>query len=150
MVNQKKIQDIVIAAILLVVCFFVVYTASSMEKTSGHFPYLIACAAGILLIIQILMGIKDSAGEKKQTSENVDKKGSMRLIKAVLGAFSYALAVNYIGYYVSTVIYLCGTIYLFGYRDIKKILFTGIGTVLFIYILFVQVLMINLPTGILF
>ena len=59
----------------------------------------------------------------------------------------YLLVMNYIGYFLSTFIFMItGMIYL-GYKNIKVMLITSATWIVFLYIIFYKILFVPLPLG---
>lgn len=54
---------------------------------------------------------------------------------------------NFLGFILSTFIFIASGMWFFGIRDTKKLVFVPIGLLLFIYLMFQQWLMIPLPRG---
>ncbi|MCP5514958.1 MAG: tripartite tricarboxylate transporter TctB family protein [Spirochaetales bacterium] len=94
----------------------------------------------VLIIIRTLFGL----------DEKDPGWGRVGVVGAFL-AFTilYLYMIIYIGYYISTLIYLSVSIYSLSYRDIKVIAGLSLGWILVSYVAFYRILYVPLPKGIL-
>jgi len=63
----------------------------------------------------------------------------------ILLLIAYVWSMDYIGFNISTVLFLMATMYFMGYRSLWKSLLIAGGVTLFVYVLFVKVFVILLP-----
>lgn len=59
----------------------------------------------------------------------------------------YVMAIQTAGYYLSSFVFLCSSIYLMGYRKVSVIVTVVLLWLIFCYFIFVKLLYIPLPTG---
>lgn len=147
MSREIRIQDLLIVVLLMLVCAYVFVVAADFRRTAGHFPRIIAGFTFVLLLIQAVVSAK---ALKNAASVQSDKGTGKRFLMVVAGTFIYAFAIELLGYYISTLLYLMATIVMFGYKKKITIVATSLGLVLFIHLLFAKVLLVRLPAGILF
>ncbi len=94
------------------------------------------------LIFQSLRG-------KTDPTENA--RGSVSLPLQLMGLMlAYLLVMKYVGYYLSTFVFLLAGSYLMKYRKHLVILTVVVGFVVFSYLIFYQVLQVPLPKGVWF
>lgn len=100
----------------------------------------------ILLLSIILIGKKlKKPQEKKKTSVNMRKT-----VRILLLLFVYFIAVQWIGYFISTPAFLIAGMYALNYRRFPVIAINAFGFVLFSYLIFDVLLKVDLPMGRLF
>ena len=81
--------------------------------------------------------------------------GSFRLatlyppIKVFVASAVYVLAIGYLGYFASTALFLCGSMYWFGKHGPVVLISVSGGFILTIYALFVLFIGVRLPEGLL-
>jgi hypothetical protein len=87
---------------------------------SGYFPFyigIILCFAGVGIFLQALLG------KKKNREIFVDREQLGRVLSVLLPALVYVFAVQYIGLYVASAIYIAGFMIALGhYSPVKSII----------------------------
>ncbi len=139
---QKKYIAVLIIYIVTI-SFFI--QSFSMVKDAGLFPRLIS---GILIFLNTLYGIEIYRGidnKKKKKDDIVTSK----LIGIVALSTLYIILVNYLGYVITTLVYLPVTMRYLGIKNNKVIALSSIVSVVVIYLCFVTLLDVPIPTGIL-
>ena len=148
MKKQKSIQDLMIVAALIVLCIYVFVTAGSFKGESGMFPRIVAAVTLLLCCLQLGVGVREYLALRRKPGEVASKKHGFVLAAGTL--VLYAALIFTIGYYPATAAYLCGSIYLFGYRKKLPVLLIGAGMIAFVYVLFHLVLRVRMPGGLIF
>ncbi len=114
---------------------------------SSHFQRFLC----ILMVLFSLILLSKALKDKKSICEEITFASVVKLPLIVfLTAIAYILGIVYIGYFVSTIIYMLSIMFLFGERHIVSM---GVAIAIFIiviYALFVHFLGLRLPDGILF
>lgn len=100
-----------------------------------------------LIVLSVFLLLSDQrkagSGENAQPMTNSPK----RVIKAFLLIVSYALATDFIGFYVSTAVTIPLVAWLFGYRNPMGLLFATVIVVGTIWLIFDFGMSQNFPTG---
>ncbi len=151
MENQKiRIhQDVYISAVLLVFSAYVFYLTSKMKEQAARFPRIALTVFVILIIWVLLDGIRKSVrmtSGKDISDQRLLIWAQNRMPYALfLITVLYAVLMKYIGFFVSTALFMPAVMLFFRNRNIKMIIGVTGGTLIFVYILFVQMLHAQLP-----
>ena len=155
-------QDLFMAVLLFLIgTFFFVGSfwlpRSDNPVSNIHtFPQLASGALMVFSLYGIWAGYRETKKLNRELSDGkkvVPELSREKLKFPLIGVgfiLLYAAGVTVIGFFVSTAVFLAGSIYYLGYHKLRVILMVTAGLELFIYILFVRVLFTRLPVGLLF
>lgn len=142
-------------AIVLMVIFIVLYGISftfqssgavSSHTTASFFPRLVLLVAICLTVIMIVQSIRKGPDK---VSKKMDKIVFNRVALTMVCAFGFGIGCVYLGTLVSIALFIVATMLSWGVKSKKAIILTAILTPILIYIIFNQVLLVQLPAGIL-
>ena len=121
------------------------FPQGELSKTAGPAAMPRLWIYGLLLFSAILIvnTIRDKAASNLDNGRNLIQ--SVSLIGLMI---AYLLIVGYLGYYISTTIFLISGAYLLGYRKHWIIAVSGLGFTLLSYLIFYKLLQVPLPLGI--
>lgn len=139
--SKKYIAVLIIYAVIF--SFFI--QSFSMAKDAGLFPRLIS---GVLIILNTLYAIEIYQGKDKDKKKK-DEISHNKLIGIIGLSFLYVVLVNFLGYVITTVIYLPTTMKYLGIKNNKVIVLSSLISVVVIYLCFVTLLDVPIPTSIL-
>lgn len=144
---KGRIQDLVIGVIALGI-------GIAMFIGTKEFPGDTKVFSRIVLIILIVIGavliITSLINAKKPGPEEVDVKAFKNPIIAFLIIIAYVVCIDKIGFFVSSAVAMpCLMLYM-GYRKPIPMIATTVGSLAFIYVLFVTQLGLRLPADLLF
>lgn len=142
-INKEKVYSLSVTAIsaLLTVQAF------RYPAESSHFPRFLC----VLMVLFSLISLSRALKEKEQKREEVTFASTIKLPLIVfLTAIAYIFGIAYVGYFVSTAVYMIFMMLLFGERRIVPIGAAIAVFIIVIYALFVHFLGLRLPEGILF
>ncbi|NME36297.1 MULTISPECIES: tripartite tricarboxylate transporter TctB family protein [Fusobacterium] len=143
---MEKFQKKYIAVIIIYIVTFSFFIQSfSLVKDAGLFPRLIS---GILIFLNTLYALEIYRGidnKKKKKDDMLPNK----LIGIIVLSTLYVIIVNFLGYVITTLIYLPVTMRYLGIKNNKIILLSSVISVTVIYLCFVTLLDVPIPTGIL-
>ena len=143
---MEKFQKKYIAVIIISIVTFSFFIQSfSLVKDAGLFPRLIS---GILIFLNTLYALEIYRGidnKKKKKDDMLPNK----LIGIIVLSTLYVIIVNFLGYVITTLIYLPVTMRYLGIKNNKIILLSSVISVTVIYLCFVTLLDVPIPTGIL-
>lgn len=158
-------QTVILAALLVLVGLFLIVVASDLPEGSVNdplgprgFPLLIGVGilgCGVVLFGQALLRrSRSSAADDLSVEDEGSQPGGplsgMRIILAVLAMLGYVAVLPYAGFLLSTPVVLAMLIGLQGGVPIKPFLFMTIGFPIVLYGLFVLLLSVPLPSGVVF
>ncbi len=143
---MEKFQKKYIAVLIIYIVTFSFFIQSfSMVKDSGLFPRLIS---GVLIFLNTLYALEIYRGidnKKKKKDDIVTSK----LVGIIALSALYVVVVNFLGYVITTLIYLPATMKYLGITNKKVIVLVSVISVVVIYLCFVILLDVPIPTGIL-
>ncbi len=96
----------------------------------------------VLLLLSVLLFIRP---QEKDTANSNDSAITVLIIIAFL--IGYLAAMQWLGYYFTTPIFIAATLYLLKYRKTHATIISAFGFVLFSYLVFSKLLHIDLPIG---
>ena len=143
---MEKFQKKYIAVLIIYIVTFSFFIQSfSMVKDSGLFPRVIS---GVLIFLNTLYALEIYRGidnKKKKKDDIVTSK----LVGIIALSALYVVVVNFLGYVITTLIYLPATMKYLGITNKKVIVLVSVISVVVIYLCFVILLDVPIPTGIL-
>lgn len=143
---MEKFQKKYIAVIIIYIVTFSFFIQSfSLAKDAGLFPRLIS---GILIFLNTLYMIEIYKGKDNKKKKKDDILPN-KLIGIIVLSTLYVIIVNFLGYIITTLIYLPVTMKYLGIKNNKIIFLSSIISVIVIYLCFVTLLDVPIPTGIL-
>ena len=140
---------LMIVFIILYLITFTFQTSSAMgtHTTAAFFPRVVLIVLMILtafLIIQNLL----KRGEVS-SSEKMDRDKARRVLSSMVLAVLFVLGASYLGSLVSIALFVVAIMWTWGVRNKLVILLNAILTPCFIYLVFTEILLVQLPSGIL-
>ena len=139
--------------ILVGVLFFL--NSSELPTETTRFPLL--CSAGMIIMsIPIFVrGVKKTVASVQMTQEERDKAplrwANVKIpLLTFLMVVAYAFCISYIGFFVSTFVFMMALLFLQQYRKPVNMLLVTVGFEVIVYLVFVLELHLRLPKGILF
>ncbi len=107
---------------------------------------LIVC--GIVVIASELRRRRNAAAAGETPKAGTG--GDIRIVAGVIGSIVvYILILEKAGFIVTSLLLTAGLLLLQGLRDVKKLLYYSVGIVGVLYVLFVLILQVKMPTGLL-
>ncbi|HIT04077.1 MAG TPA: tripartite tricarboxylate transporter TctB family protein [Candidatus Caccocola faecipullorum] len=142
-INKEKVYSLSVT----VISVLLTVQAFRYPAESSHFPRFLC----ILMVLFSLISLSKALKDKEQKREEITFASTVKLPLIVfLTAIAYIFGIAYVGYFVSTTVYMLVMMFLFGER---RIIPMGAAVAVFlivIYALFVHFLGLRLPEGILF
>ncbi len=138
--SDKYKQLIAVVFIYAIALFFLV-GSFSMKQDAGLFPRLIAITLMIINTLYAINILRGKAPIKKKIDEIVPKKMKYILVISLV----YIILLKYLGYVITTAIFLPTSMYLLGVKRPRTLLVVTVLTVLIIYISFGVMLKVPMP-----
>jgi hypothetical protein len=124
-----------------IVLYLITLTFPEEEAGPSAIPHLwiiVLLILSIVLIVQALMGKMDPD----------PKSGRLDMVALFIGTtIAYLICMQFVGYYISTFIFLAAVMYFLSYRKYVTIVAVSCGWLLFAYLVFQRMLYIPLPQG---
>lgn len=140
----------IVSIILSVIVFVVSYNYDNYMYDvvgGGGFPKMLAVIiilCSLAVIVQYIIRKKQEGPEDKKKPEKGDNKSAFLL---VISIFVYILALETIGYLVCMITLVAFLLWIQKVRNLKVLVTSTITICGFLYIIFVVVLKVKLPTG---
>jgi putative tricarboxylic transport membrane protein len=146
--GERYIQVIVSLGLIVLAVLLYRSTAPSVDAatfTTDVYVRFLAIALGASAAFEIIKNFIITGNEPVEITKH--PKAFMLLIALLI---VYVWSMDYLGFNVSTMLFLVATMYFMGYRSWWKNLLIAAGVTLFVYVLFVKVFVILLPEASLF
>lgn len=152
MTHYEKKRDFIFSFIATALSIILLMQAYTYSPESSGFPkfllgFMLICSV-YLLIKSIRVKVRDSSVVSTEVGELL---ASLRVALCVIGGtIAYALAIQYIGYFVSTSLFFLIIMIGYGKNAVWLSVASSGGFMLTMYVLFVWFLGMRLPEGLLF
>jgi putative tricarboxylic transport membrane protein len=142
----KKIMDRVVL-ILFIVMSIALYVSTAdysgiAKTTSAHYVKFLAIFIGVLSTLQLAINLfKEKRRDPLQLSEHLP-----RFLGLLVALVVFALLFERLGFFLSAGVFVPVVALMLGYRNYISIVVTTCTLLLFVYLIFVQLLQVNLPS----
>jgi len=143
--NFMKGSNIVCSVILLLFSFAAYYEATKFPLGTDAFPKAVLIVIIILAAIQLMLAFKPRHVAQQVSSTETLKVKQMVAMGALL--LIYIIGIQMIGYFIITPLFLIGSMYLLGRRDMKTIIIVTVSVVFIIYLVFRVFIYVPVPLG---
>ncbi|WP_422484965.1 tripartite tricarboxylate transporter TctB family protein [Gudongella sp. DL1XJH-153] len=149
---KKKIHHDIYVGLFMGLISLLGYMRTAVMPTGADlFPKILFGLFGFFSLFILIKGIAKS---KILTSENrkdiITLSGLKWPLAALLIITAYTILLRYLGFFVSTIIYIPSFMFFYRYKKIPIMLVSVIGMMIFVYLVFVKQLNVQFPKGILF
>ena len=149
MKKKKPFSELVIGIACIVLGVSVFIAAGNLQQVRlgigpSGFPKFISVVLGLLGLAQTITTLSCGVEAPKF---DVDKRAATLFAAAVAMAVAYVMLVTQVSFIILTPLLLIGLMFLFGERNIVKMLIISVITTVCIWLLFTEVFLIFLPTG---
>ena len=149
-------QDVVLALFFFCMSGIFYAGAHSFPKNIAQFPRLFSLIMAALTIPVLVKGIiksKKLAAALKHnpnTYNEISWKEAKYPIIVCIVLLAYILGILYIGFFVSSAVFMVAFMFVLGYKNWPVVIGTTVALLGTIYFVFVRFLAMNLPRGMLF
>ena len=149
--NNKDLRMAIVLMVIFIILFGISFTFQSSgvvvtHTTAAFFPRVVLSVAMFLTLIMIIQSI--CKGPDK-VIKKMEKDVFNRVVLTMVCALGFGLGVAFLGTLVSIALFIVATMLSWGVRSKRAIIFTAVLTPIVIYLIFNQVLLVQLPAGIL-
>ncbi len=141
---SKKYIDITLSIFFIILAVLLYRSTASFPKsalfTTAVYIKFLASMLGIAGVIQLISSFMSDASVKVIFAKN-PKKFFILILSLIL----YVWIIRYLGFIISTLIFLPVTMRYMGYHKFRKSIIISAGITLFVYVLFVKIFEIQLP-----
>ncbi|WP_114010976.1 tripartite tricarboxylate transporter TctB family protein [Cohaesibacter intestini] len=118
------------------------YTGIAVS-TSAKYVQFLAVSIGLLCTVQLGFSISRDKGQERLVLTD----HFPRFLSLIVGLILFAITFEHVGFFVAAGIFIPIISVALGYRRYVTIGLTTLGVLLFVYLVFIQLLAVNLPTG---
>jgi len=142
-------------AVVMMVIFIVLYGISFTFQSSGvmtthttasFFPRVVLIVAMFLTLVIIFQSIRKGPDKRVKKME---KAAFHRVSRSMICAVFFGLGAVYIGTLVSISFFIVAIMLVWGVKSKRAIIINAIVTPILVYLIFNQILLVQLPAGIL-
>ena len=142
-------------AVVMMVIFIVLYGISFSFQSSGvmtthttasFFPRVVLIVAMFLTLIIIIQSIRKGPDK---VVKKMEKAAFDRVSRSMICAVCFGLGAVYIGTLVSISLFIVAIMLVWGVQSKRAIIINAIVTPILVYLIFNQILLVQLPAGIL-
>ena len=145
MPNRKS--KIVFSAMILIVFSVIFIQSLSLPKISRQVPESISIIAIVLLILQIVEDLRRQAGPKEEEHEHQKTEWwKNKSFRTGLITVLYVAAINFLGYMVSTLLFMATLMSMLGLRG-KLLYILSPAVTITCWVLFAFFFKVNIPHG---
>lgn len=149
---SKKLIDFIILAIFIGLAVGLYHSTAEFpkfaQKTTAIYIKFLAMSLGVLTCVQLFLSAR--AKNKKSNETLTFMEDPSRFFLLFIAIIFYAVALEYIGFYLSSALFLPVANIIMGYRDPKIMVIVSISILAFVYFVFSQLLGVPLPEASLF
>lgn len=142
------------AGFMVVVSALLLAQAYRYPAESAQFPrflMILQLIFSVLLLAQAFRPPPAARADALTPKESGDTLSSLYApVKVFVAASLYIVAIDYLGYYLATAIFLCAAMFWFGSRRPLMVVSVTAGFLLIVYALFASFMGVRLPEGALF
>jgi hypothetical protein len=150
-VKNKDLRMSIGMMIVFIILFALSFTFKSSDVVKTHttasfFPQVVLVVAMFLNALMMYQSLKKGPDEAK---EEGDPDAFWRVVLSMAAAIGFGLGVPYLGTLVSISLFVVGIMLVWGVRKKLTIALTALITPILIHLIFNEVLLVQLPSGIL-
>ena len=146
--NHSKVRraitpEVTAALVVIATSVFLLSKAAELPPESSQFPNAVL---RIMIVLALVFGSRGLVKNWKSYSAREVFKDRARFFYSVGIIITYAICVDVVGFYSSTIVMLPATAFLFGYRDARTVAITTMSLVAALFVLFTLLLGRTFPT----
>lgn len=151
MIN-RRLADFILIGVLLVLAVLLYRSTAGFpafaQKTTANYVRFLGVALGVLCLIQLVISARSRNPQFSQQLQWMDNPGRFWGLFILMVIF--ALLLDVLGFFVASILFLPTAMLMLGNRRKTAIVFTTTAVLLFIFLVFVKLLGVHLPTGVWF
>ncbi len=151
MTNWKR--DSIVCVLLL--CFYAVMFVEStgLKKVAKTYPQVLIIICTVLTVALLAKSVASRHKEDAASKDAEEKRLALLVVRDIaiicIAMIAYTALIRVLGYITSSVLFMVGTLLFLRIRKWYVVAGVSLGTTLFLYYMFNNLLGILLPTGIL-
>jgi len=150
-VNNKDLRMGIVMMVIFIVLYGISFTFQSSgvmttHTTAAFFPRVVLLMAMFLTLIIIIQSIRKGPDK---VAKKMDPTAFRRVVGSMVCAICFGLGASFLGTLVSISLFIIAIMLVWGVRSKRAIIISALVTPILIYLVFNQVLLVQLPSGIL-
>lgn len=150
---SRRTIDIFVAVVLLGLALLVGFESMKLGSgwvegtgpAAGFFPFGIAVLLGVASVFNIIGAVRDKDPEADE--DFVTLTGLSRIMFVLLPLAVYILAIEFLGIYVSSALFIAGFMIAFGRNGVIKSALVGLAVSVSLFFMFEKWFLVPLPKG---
>ena len=150
---SNRTMDIVVALLLLLISAIVIYDSTRLGfdwrenegPASGYFPFYIALIMAGASIVNLLRAVLAKGGNGSDAF--VGRTAFLRVLAVLVPAGVFVIAIQYLGLYVSSAIFIMAFMIILGRESILRAAVVGIAVPVYLFLMFEVWFLVPLPKG---
>jgi len=147
--NENKFSNVCLGLGFVILGTAVFFMAGQLQVVKrgigpGGYPRVVAI---MMVLLGITLAVENMIGEFPKPDYSVENaRGWLKTLVLIVGTLVYIWLMRILGFLLLTPFYMGFTLVLFSHRDWKKVVGISVLTTVVLYVLFVKVFMIFLPS----
>jgi len=143
----KRITELLLLGLFLVVAIALHRSTSAfpdfVQNSTAAYVRFLGISLGLLVLLEVGLCLTQEAKEKKIKLDLA--KAPVKFWSLLILMTVYSSLLEPLGFYLASLLFLPVTMYVMGTRSKLQILFTSLGVLLFVYLVFQKFLGVPLP-----
>ena len=149
--NNKDLRMSIVMMIVFIILFALSFTFKSSDVVKTHttasfFPQVVLTVAMFLNAIMMYQSVKNGPDKAKG---DLDRDAFWRVVLSMISAIGFGFGVAFLGTLVSISLFIVAIMLVWGVRKKVPIALTALITPIIVHLIFTEVLLVQLPSGIL-
>lgn len=148
-------EDLLMSLFFIIVGLMFFLNSGGLSPDTTYFPLLCARVMMVLCIPVLIHGVKETITMNRKEADGdttfqiswKELKGPVLTFLMIIG---YALCISFIGFFISTFVFMMAFMYIQNYRKLISMLVITVGFEALVWLVFVFQLHLRLPKGLLF
>lgn len=147
---MKARQDLITGAVFFVLSVCLLFEAGGLPAGAAMLPRATLSMLLLLSVLLMVRGMRSAWAAAGPEERTTFMQAPGRLLVGVLAMAVYIAAIETVGFYLATALFVPATAYALGARNRIALLLAGIGFLLFAYVVFAILFERVMPAGLLF
>ncbi len=146
--REGEIQSLIFLGIGVLLMIYSLYNHSHANIDWIMSPYLFPLLISVFLIllsISLALEIRKTDRKENTAPEGIGNINRRKLLISIAAIFLYYIAMPYIGFLLSSIVFLTAMLWMMGERRWRMILLLSVGTSFILYGIFHELLNVMLP-----
>jgi len=150
MMNNNNSISLFRPTIIISLCLFVasaalLFPATKLSQKAAMLPVFMLVSMMVLTVILAIQELRKARTGKAPSKSKINSPN--RVVGAMVSIFLFMLSADYLGFYLSTAVFLPACAYCFGCRNVKVLIAADVIVVAVIYVVFSLAMSKGFPTG---